>query len=89
MELMKVAKGLELKTISLSRLGTSPISELADVSLFTARAPEAKIRSAATSSRFAQLLVIDVIFFAYSSSQYELTVKQLEKTKHTIQQLNE
>ncbi|WP_000216826.1 MurR/RpiR family transcriptional regulator [Bacillus thuringiensis] len=88
-ELMKVAKGLELKTISLSRLGTSPISDLADVSLFTARAPEAKIRSAATSSRFAQLLVIDVIFFAYSSSQYEFTVKQLEKTKHTIQRLNE
>lgn len=40
-ELMKVVKQLELKTISFSRLGTSSISELADVSLFTARAPEA------------------------------------------------
>ncbi|EPC8411424.1 TPA: MurR/RpiR family transcriptional regulator [Bacillus cereus] len=88
-ELMKAAKNLGLKTISLSRSGSSKISELADVSLFTARAPEAKIRSAATSSRFAQLLVIDVVFFVYSSSQYELTVKQLEKTKQTIQQLNE
>ncbi|MCU4787872.1 MurR/RpiR family transcriptional regulator [Bacillus cereus] len=88
-ELMKVARNLGLKTISLSRSGSSKISDLADVSLFTARAPEAKIRSAATSSRFAQLLVIDVVFFVYSSSQYELTVKQLEKTKQTIQQLNE
>ncbi|MGE1033029.1 hypothetical protein ACQGS5_25905 [Bacillus sp. GKis3/1] len=40
-ELMKVVKQLELKTISFSRLGTSSISELADVSLFTAHAPEA------------------------------------------------
>lgn len=40
-ELMKVVKQLELKTISFSRLGTSSISELADVSLFTARASEA------------------------------------------------
>lgn len=40
-ELMKVVKQLELKTISFSRLGTSSISELADVSLFTVRAPEA------------------------------------------------
>ncbi|MDM5155926.1 MurR/RpiR family transcriptional regulator [Bacillus sp. DX1.1] len=88
-ELMKTAKELGLKTISLSRLGNSKISELADVSLFTARAPEAKFRSAATSSRFAQLLVVDVVFFAYSSSQYEFTVKQLEKTKHAIQHLHE
>ncbi|PGC51564.1 MurR/RpiR family transcriptional regulator [Bacillus toyonensis] len=88
-ELMKTAKELGLKTISLSRLGNSKISELADVSLFTARAPEAEIRSAATSSRFAQLLVIDVVFFTYSSSQYEFTVEQLEKTKHAIQYLQE
>ncbi|WP_459501868.1 MurR/RpiR family transcriptional regulator [Bacillus sp. C1] len=88
-ELMKTAKELGLKTISLSRLGNSKIAELADVSLFTARAPEAKIRSAATSSRFAQLLVVDVVFFAYSSSQYEFTVQQLEKTKHAIHNLRE
>ncbi|PFJ15741.1 RpiR family transcriptional regulator [Bacillus cereus] len=88
-ELMEAARKLGVKTISLSRSGSSKISGLADVSLFTARAPEAKIRSAATSSRVAQLLVIDVVFFVYSSSQYDFTVRQLEKTKHAIQQLNE
>ncbi|PES71912.1 RpiR family transcriptional regulator [Bacillus cereus] len=86
-ELMQTAKEIGLKTISLSRIGSSKIAELADVSLFTARAPEAKIRSAATSSRSAQLLVVDIVFFAYSSSQYECTVKQLEKTKYAIQKL--
>lgn len=86
-DLMKTVKEIGLKTISLSRLGNSKIAELADVSLFTARAPEAKIRSAATSSRFAQLFVVDVVFFSYSSSQYECTVRQLEKTKYAIQKL--
>ncbi|MCU5668769.1 MurR/RpiR family transcriptional regulator [Bacillus cereus] len=86
---MKIAKELGMNTISLSRLGSSKIAGLADVSLFTARAPEAEIRSAATSSRFAQLLVVDVVFFAYSSSQYECTVMQLEKTKYAIQKMHE
>ncbi|MES5954424.1 hypothetical protein QCI42_13295 [Bacillus fungorum] len=47
-----------------------------------------KIRSAANSSRFAQLFVMDSPFFAHSSSQYEFTVKQLKKTKQTMQLLN-
>nr|WP_236830370.1 hypothetical protein [Bacillus thuringiensis] len=38
-ELMKADRNLGLKTISLSRSGSSKISELADVSLFTVRAP--------------------------------------------------
>lgn len=84
LDLMKTAKELSIPTMSLSRLGNSKICELADVSLFTARAPEAHIRSAATSSRFAQLLVVDIVFFTYSSSQYDFVVNQLEKTKKAV-----
>jgi len=86
-QLVKKAKELKMKTIGLSRIGNNKLSQSVDVTLTTARAPEAKLRSAATSSRFAQLFVIDVIFFAYASSQYEQTIEQLEKTKNIIENL--
>ena len=86
-QIVKKAKELKMKTIGLSKIGNNKLSQIVDVALTTARAPEAKLRSAATSSRFAQLFVIDVIFFAYASSQYEQTIEQLEKTKNIIENL--
>ncbi|MCP1123873.1 MurR/RpiR family transcriptional regulator [Bacillus sp. 3103sda1] len=86
-QLVKSAKEFGMKTIGLSRIGNNKLSQMVDVSLFTARAPEAELRSGATSSRFAQLFVVDVVFFTYASSQYEFTVKQLKKTKQAIQDL--
>ncbi|WP_232698658.1 MurR/RpiR family transcriptional regulator [Brevibacillus daliensis] len=86
-QLMKRAKEIGIKTISLSRPGNNKLSQLADVSLFTARAPEAKLRSAATSSRLAQLFVLDVVFSTYASAQYDFTVEQIEKTKQIIERL--
>ena len=86
-QLIKRAKEQGIKTISLTRPGTNKISQLADVSLFTSRAPEAKLRSAATSSRFAQLFVLDIVFIAYASAQFDFTVEQLEKTRQMIEVL--
>lgn len=86
-QLVNRAKEYGMKTIGLSRIGNNKLSQSVDVSLSTARAPEAKLRSAATSSRFAQLLVVDVVFLTYASSQYEFTIEQLEKTKKSIENL--
>ncbi|MDH6369272.1 DNA-binding MurR/RpiR family transcriptional regulator [Paenibacillus sp. PastF-3] len=63
------------------------LSQLADVSLFTSREPEAKLRSSATSSRFAQLFVLDIVFNAYASAQHDFTVEQLGKTRKMIEVL--
>lgn len=86
-QLVNRAKEYGMKTIGLSRIGNNKLSQSVDVSLSTARAPEAKLRSAATSSRFAQLLVVDIVFLTYASSQYEFTIEQLEKTKKSIENL--
>ncbi|MCL2560513.1 MAG: MurR/RpiR family transcriptional regulator [Turicibacter sp.] len=87
LQLVDKAKALGMKTIGLSRIGSHKLSGRVDVLLSTARAPEAKLRSAATSSRFAQLFVIDIVFLAYASAQYEFTVRQLEKSKQAVQDL--
>lgn len=88
-KMMKMAKKYKLKTISLTKIGDTKISRLADVSLYTARAPEAQLRSAATSSRVGQLFIIDVLFFAYTTCQYDKTIEYLQKTKQSIQYLKE
>ena len=89
LSLVEKAKMLGMKTIGLSRIGNHRLSQRVDVLLSTARAPEAKLRSAATSSRFAQLFVIDIVFLAYASAQYEYTVYQLEKSRNAVQWLRD
>ncbi len=86
-KLMMLAKELEIKVIGLSKTGNNSVRNLSDVALSTARAPEAELRSAATSSRFGQLFVIDLLFFTYVSSQYDETIDQLKKTKKAVQKL--
>lgn len=88
-QLLKRAKEQGIKTMSLTRPGNNKLAQLADVSLFTSRAPEAQLRSAATSSRFAQLFVLDIVFSAYASAQHDFTVEQLAKTRKMIEILND
>jgi len=89
LQLALKAKEFGMKTIGLSRIGNHKLSQRVDVLLSTARAPEAKLRSAATSSRFAQLFVIDIVFLAYASAQYEFTAGQLEKSRQAVQDLRD
>ena len=83
-QLFQVAKQYGVRSIGLSRFGNHKISELADMMLYTPVAPEATLRSGATSSRLAQLVVIDILFFAYASMQYEETLTKLEHTHQAI-----
>ncbi|WP_082693026.1 MurR/RpiR family transcriptional regulator [Bacillus sp. FJAT-29814] len=86
----EVAKILELankkgaKTISLTKYGSSLVSEQADIKLFTSATREPTFRSGATSSRIAQLHVIDILFMCVASQIYEETVKHLDETREII-----
>lgn len=79
-QLFRVAKQYGVRSIGLSRFGSHKISELADMMLYTPLAPEATLRSGATSSRLAQLVVIDILFFAYASAQFDETITKLGRT---------
>ena len=82
--LAEKAKSFGMKTIGLSRIGNHKLSNIVDELLTTARAPEALLRSAATSSRFAQLFLIDIVFLTFASKQYEFTIEQLKKSRDAI-----
>ncbi|WP_082235937.1 MurR/RpiR family transcriptional regulator [Halobacillus massiliensis] len=84
LQFLKLAKKNGLQTISITKYGSSPISQLADIPLYTSATEEATIRSAATSSRLAQLHVIDVLFMTYVSNYYDEVIEFLDRSKAAI-----
>jgi DNA-binding MurR/RpiR family transcriptional regulator len=84
-KVMSLAKERGVKTISLTKYGQSSVASLADIKLFTSYSGEAPFRSAATSSRLAQLYMMDIMFLSMATIQYEKTVKAIDQTREAIQ----
>ncbi|CAG9620005.1 MurR/RpiR family transcriptional regulator [Sutcliffiella rhizosphaerae] len=80
---LKVAKANGANVISLTRTGDNPTSELADVKLHTTSL-ERNVRSGATSSRIAQLNVIDILFFGVMKMDQDRNIKALDKTRKAV-----
>ncbi len=76
---MKVLKENKTPIIAITRCVNSPVSQLADLKLYTA-ANESIFRAGAMSSRISQLNVIDILYTAMSNRQYEKSLDQLSKT---------
>lgn len=83
--LLELAKQKGVKTISLTRYGISPVTEQADIRLYTSYSKEAVFRSGATSSRIAQLHVIDILFMCVATQAYEETIKSIDRTRDAIE----
>ncbi len=88
-KILEIANQTPATTISLTRYGSSLVSSLADICLYVSPNVEATFRSGATSSRLAQLLVIDILFMGgVVTSAYEQTVDYLDETRSVIQGLH-
>ncbi|MFD1780423.1 MurR/RpiR family transcriptional regulator [Fredinandcohnia salidurans] len=91
----EVAKILELAnkkgahTISLTKYGSSIVTEQADIRLYTSATREPTFRSGATSSRIAQLHVMDILFMSVASQAYDQTVQHLDETREMINILHD
>lgn len=89
----EVEKVLELAnekgatTISLTKFGQSPISQISKIQLYTSPTREANFRSGATSSRLAQLHVMDILFMSVASKQFETTITYLDATREAIEDI--
>lgn len=70
-------------TISITKWGSNTLSSMADVPLMIT-STESDIRSGATSSRIAQLNVIDILYLAIASRDYNQSVEYLEKSRQAI-----
>jgi DNA-binding MurR/RpiR family transcriptional regulator len=84
-ESIKIAKESKATTISITKFGQNSVSDLCDIKLFVS-APEISIRSGAMSSRIAQLNVIDILFAAVASKQFDIAKSYLEKTRKAIKE---
>ncbi len=80
-QLAQQAKANQITVISLTRFGANNLKSLADLALETARAPEAELRSSATSSRQAQLLTIDILYYFYATKHYTEVIPQIKKSR--------
>lgn len=78
-ECMKTLKENGTPTIAITRCVDSPVSELADHTLYTA-ANESLFRSGAMSSRMSQLNIVDILYTALANESYEESLEQLSKT---------
>lgn len=86
-KVLRLAKENGVTTISLTKYGKSPVTEQADIRLYTSATKEPTFRSGATLSRIAQLQVIDILFMCVATLNYDETVKHLNKTREAIEWL--
>ncbi|WP_282035303.1 MurR/RpiR family transcriptional regulator [Metabacillus indicus] len=84
LQLVDIAKAYGIKTIGLSRFGSNRLAKKVDMPLHHVRAPEAKYRSAATSSLFAQFITISILFYAYLSKFYNENKNEIERSRESV-----
>lgn len=79
LEILALAKQCQTPTIALTKYSKTPLALNADTVLYIS-APEISRRSGATSSRLAQLMVIDALFTAFAHMDYDTIAVNLEKS---------
>ena len=77
---MKVANAAGATTISITKYGTTPLSELADITLWVDNS-ESLLRSGAMGSRIGHLAIIDMLFVAVNSRLFSEVKDHLDDTQ--------
>lgn len=85
--LIRLARQLGIRTLSLTRDTDNRLSQLADIPLKTAYTQEAPLRSGATTSLLSQLYAVDILFYSFLTKQYDENVSRLEKSRKAIRDL--
>jgi RpiR family transcriptional regulator, murPQ operon repressor len=75
----KSMKANGVTMVCLTKYGTNPINEYADVKLYVA-ANESTFRSGAMSSRISQLNIIDILYTGYANRHYEQSLQMIART---------
>lgn len=83
MDILQIAKKNGVKTIGITNLAKSPLSQKVDISLFTA-SQETDYRSEALSSRIAQLSIIDALYVNVMAKRNESSQASLQKMREAI-----
>ncbi|ALS00085.1 RpiR family transcriptional regulator [Enterococcus silesiacus] len=84
LRLLAVAKKHQLKTIGLSQFGNNTLTNKAEYMLQTVRSNEAVLRSAATTSLHDQFIIVDILFYAYASRNFDQTIEKIQESKAEV-----
>ena len=83
LEAIRIAKNAGAKTIAITSYQKSPLSQIVDITLYTATR-ETCFRTEAMSSRLAQLCLIDTLYMGVSLLREEVTVSNLKVIRKMI-----
>ncbi|MFT0762203.1 MurR/RpiR family transcriptional regulator [Actinomyces sp. F1_1611] len=84
--LLQLAQERGATAVAITNSPLSPLAELADLTLLTA-ARETTFRAGATSSRLAQLTVVDCLFVAIAQQTFDRSIDALEATLAAVGRL--
>ncbi|WP_208559498.1 MurR/RpiR family transcriptional regulator [Marinilactibacillus kalidii] len=87
--LLELAKENGSQTIALTQFGKNSLSKKADISLQHVRAQEGTLRSAATSSLHAQFILVDILFYAYASKNFDKIIDQIRHSREQIEKYSQ
>ncbi|WP_426300176.1 MurR/RpiR family transcriptional regulator [Arthrobacter sp. R-11] len=80
-EALHLARQRGAATMAITGAEGSPLLENADIALFTATAPSGgELYGESVTSKWGQLLVIDILYAAFATRHYDVTVKSLKDT---------
>lgn len=82
-EAARQAKERGAKVISITNAGTSPVTKLADICLYT-HSQETKYRTNAISSRMAELTIADVLYTGIALRKGEQTLQRFEAMEKAL-----
>ncbi|GKU26870.1 MurR/RpiR family transcriptional regulator [Clostridium folliculivorans] len=85
---VKRARDNGAKCIAITKWGKTPLASLSHISIFLPN-NEGELRIGAINSRFAQLLITDIIYLGIAKENFELTEHHLRETKKIVQPLKE
>lgn len=83
-ELAIIAKKYDIYTVGLTQFGKNSLSSKVDLSIQTVKSNESRMRSAATTSLHDQFIVIDVLFYAYASRNFDNMIDKIEASREEV-----
>ena len=83
-QLMKIANNNHCNTMSITQFGKNPVMDVATLNLQHVRVNEQAYRSAATASLHVQFYLIDVLFHAYASKNFETIIDHVVASREEI-----
>lgn len=89
LSLVEIAQKYQVGTVGLSQFGQNTLATKVDLPLQTVRSNEAVIRSAATTSLHDQFIVVDVLFYAYASRNFDQMIQLVQKSKREVRQFEQ